>query len=330
MKNLTYLLCIAAIGLTGCASTKIENKNDFIYNSKYVQTLSDAEFMPTKKMLQRKILKGAVLPTKVLSPLAEKALVAPVIDAKITQHISDAGVTVIDRNAGIAIKDELAAYENTGRAVGHSLDVADIVIAPVIVSTTHETLYSPAFYKEKDGKYKWVSAKCLHKIEVSGYLKIYNMPSMSQRQQIELEKNISYNTETRRRDCKTQQATINDFIITTVKSAIRSKGNALKNEFSPRGYVLEYRKVEDQHYIKVNQGKKLGLKQNLKIQFIRTIEERDSLTGEVSRNEFVMGKGKVTDIIHDNSAWVEVSEGLASKVKRGDNVKVLFKTGYFQ
>lgn len=331
MKILAYLsIAIVITGLAGCSSTSIENKNDFIYNDHYVQTLDDAEFMPTKAMLKRKVLKGVVIPAKILSPLAQSALVAPVIDAKISQLIQDAGVKVIDRKVGMLVSKELEAYENTGRATSLSLDVADIVMAPVIVSTTHESVFTPAYYKEKDNRYKWVPATCLHKIEVSGYIKIYNMPSMAQRKQIELEKNISFNKETRRRDCKIHQEMVNDFIITTTKDAIRTKANNIKNEFSPRGYVVEYRKVEDMHYIKINQGSNLGLKQNLKIQFIRTIEERDGLSGEVSRNEFTMGKGKVTDMVHQNSAWVEVSESLASKIKRGDNVQVLFKTGYFQ
>jgi hypothetical protein len=84
------------------------------------------------------------------------------------------------------------------------------------------------------------------------------------------------------------------------------------------------------HYFKVNQGSNLGLTQNLKIQFIRTIEEENSLTDEVTRNEFVMGTGKVTDFVNKDSAWVEVGEELAAKIKRGDNVQVLYKTGYFQ
>lgn len=331
MKNLAFTFILITItGLTGCSSTSIEDKNDFIYNSQYVMHLDDAEFMPSKTMLKRTVLKGSVVPAKVLSPIAKKALVGPVIEAKITQSIQYAGVQVIDRKASMVVREELAAYENTGRSTGLSLDVADIVIAPVIVSTTYEATYSPAHYVEKDNKYKRVPAQCVHKIEVSGYIKIYNMPSMSQRKQIELEKNISFKTETRRRDCYINEAMKNDFILTTTKSAVINKANDLKNEFSPRGYVLEYRQVEDMHYFKVNQGSNLGLTQNLKIQFIRTIEEENSLTDEVTRNEFVMGTGKVTDFVNKDSAWVEVGEELAAKIKRGDNVQVLYKTGYFQ
>lgn len=331
MKTLACtLLVIAITGISGCSSTSIENKTDFTYNSKYIQPLEDTEFMPSKSMLRRKSIKGAVVPANIQSPLARKALVAPVIQAKITQLMQDAGVKIIDRKAGMVVKNELAAYEATGRAIGHSVDVADVVIAPVIVSATHESIYSPAHYKEKDGKYKWVSAQCVHKTEISGYIKIYNMPSMNQRRQIELEKNISYKTDTRKRDCEINDAMLNDFIITTTKDAIRNKENDFRNEFSPRSYVVEYRRVEDMHYIKVNQGSNIGLVQNLKIQFIRTIENIDGFSGEVTRNEFVMGKGKVTDFIHNNSAWVEVSESLAGKIKRGDTTQVLFKTGYFQ
>jgi hypothetical protein len=70
----------------------------------------------------------------------------------------------------------------------------------------------------------------------------------------------------------------------------------------------------------------LDLVQNLAIQFKRTIENKDNLTGEVTRDELVMGKGEVTDFIHKNSAWVEVSELLAKQILRGDKARVLFKT----
>jgi len=333
MINKSYALAALMLTVTtGCSSTRIENKNDFIYNPAYVQVIEDAEFMPTKAMLSPSKTKAALVPAEILSPLAQSALVAPVVDAKISQLMNDAGVKIIDRETGDTLKQELKAYEASGRSTGLALDVADVVLSPVIVSATHEAIYTPGRYEKKSkksNKYEWISAKCSHKTEVSGYIKIYDMPSMAQRKQIELERNISFDTKTNRRDCAITIDMLNDFIVTTTKEAIRNKANNLKNEFSSHGYVLEYRSLDDTHYIKINQGRELGLVQNVKIEFIRTFENKDSLTGDIARNEFVLGYGEVTDLIHSNSAWVAVSDSLASQIKRGDKAKVVFKTGYF-
>ncbi|MFT7009005.1 MAG: hypothetical protein ACJAXJ_003553 [Colwellia sp.] len=329
MKYLYYpLLSIVVLGLSACSSTSIKNKSDFYSNPKYLQHLDDADFMPTKLMLKRKALKGAIVEPVIHSNLKGTSLIAPVINAKISQLLLDAGVEVIDRNAGEIIKHELEAYESTGRSTGLVVDVADVVLAPVIVSATHEAKYTPPYYSVKDDKRRYNSAQCEHKTEISGYIKVYNMPSMKQRKQIELEHNITYNLKTRNRNCEISETMLNDFVITTTKAAIRLKENDIRNEFSPRGYVLEHRKTEDKHYIKINQGSDLGIVQNIDIQFIRTIENKDNLSGEVTRNEFIMGSGEVTDFIYKNSAWVEVDESLASKIKRGGSVQVLFKTGY--
>lgn len=336
MKHFIYpLLAIAALGLSACSSTSINNKNDFHTNPKYVMSLDDSDFMPTKAMLKRKVLKGAVVSVEIHSKLAGSTLLAPVINVKVVQLLLDAGVEVIDREAGNIVRRELEAYEKTGRSTGLAVDVANVVLAPVIASATHDVTFIPAYYSEKDNKRKYNPAQCAHKTELSGYIKIYNMPSMKQRKQITLEKNITYMMEANRsrhsrystkRDCDISETMLTDFIMTTAKDAIRIKANDIRNAFSPTGFVLERRRVEDKHYIKINQGTDLDLVQNLAIQFKRTIENKDNLTGEVTRDELVMGKGEVTDFIHKNSAWVEVSELLAKQILRGDKARVLFKT----
>jgi hypothetical protein len=328
MAKIAFTLLIFTV-LNGCSSTNITNKNDFIYNSSYVQILDDTEFMPSKGMLKRKTLKAAILPAKILSPALKASSVVPIINNNVTQLLLDAGVDVIDRQSGDIAREELKAYEDKGLPTGLIIDVADVLISPVIVSATYDAVYTPPYYSGKGKERKWHSAQCEHKTEVNGHIKVYNMPLMDHRKQIELERNITFRTETRKRDCRISTAMMNDFMATTVKDAIRNKANAIRNEFSPYGYVLDYRKVEDSHYIQINQGSELEIDQNQNIEFIRVIENRDNLSGEITRNDFVMGRGKTTDIIHKNSAWVEVSQTLARKIKRGDKVKVHFKTGYF-
>lgn len=160
--------------------------------------------------------------------------------------------------------------------------------------------------------------------EVAGVIKIYAIPSMKEVKSIEFSDNSS-----RKENSKFLQggAKMDAGLIRAAgRDAIHSIRISLNNFFSPKGYVMEKRKNEDNTIVKITLGRKNGLKTGDSVTFYSTKTTYNQLTEEEEVEDIVVAKGVVSEHISKNYAWVKLtSESKNQPLRFGDFTRKIFE-----
>ena len=185
-----------------------------------------------------------------------------------------------------------------------------------------------------------IPARCEYSVEVEGALKVHALPSLSivdtiaiksvgsQKQDLE---GSSYRRYYRNKSCPTFNSTqINSLASTAGLNALNSSKTDLQNNFSPRGYVTEYRAKEDKHIIKITIGKLAGVKEGQDVEIIQSFKNEDQLTGKSNTEERVLVEGGVSNQVGQSYAWIVVDDPKkANQIRLGDIVKVRYTNGWW-
>lgn len=325
-------LFLTASFISACASTTIDNAVDFQTNPAYKKELLKAQIMPTDEQMAGKPLSVIVLPTETKNSLAKKSEASGTLRDITESLLKGTGAEIIDRSMASKVKDELVAYESTGKFNATAVNVADIAVAPVISAAKFSQHFNEGHYAKDviSGKKIWVEPSCTFKVKVSGYLKSYELPTLKSREQLELKGNSSTSRDTRSSNCNLSTVERHSLTVQAVENTIRNYRTELQNQFAPTAYVIAYRVVGDDHYVKINGGANKKIKEGTDIEFVQLVAIKDDFTGEVSNDKFKVGSGSVTNIIQEKSSWVNVDAEVANKLKLGDIAVVKYKMSFLE
>lgn len=334
-----YLSLIVASGLlTGCMGGS--NIKDPLTFDK--RPLVKASIMPTKTQLSgaktRVIVFG--IDDKDVS-LAKRAKLGAAISNKVETILADTGVEIVDRKLASKLQDEINLAEIKGNNGYKGPEVADFSVTGKIISTnfSQQFIAASSWVDTKKVVHK-TPARCKYVVTLEGSLKVHALPSLSMVDTITIKDTETqtqdltkrkYGRYFRNKSCPTFNSTqVNSLASSAALDAIKSSKNNLKNNFSPRGYVTEYRAKEDKHIIKITIGKHSGVKEGQDVEIIQSYTNEDQLTGRSNTEERKLVGGSVSNQVGQNYAWIVIDDAQkANRIRLGDTVKVRYANGWW-
>ncbi len=332
-----YLSFIITSGLlTGCLGGS-NIKDPMAFDKR---PLVKASIMPTKAQL------NGVKPKVIIFSLedgdvelAKKAKIGAAVSNKIETILADTGVEIVDRNLAIKLQKEISLAEIKGNHGYKGPEVADFSVSGKIISTNFSQVYvAPKSVTRMVNKKlitEYIPARCEYSVKVEGTLKVHALPSLSIVDTIAIKgyggktqdlEGSSYRHYSIRKSCPTLNSRQMNSLASTagLNSLNRSKID-LQNNFSPRGYVTEYRVKDDKHIIKITIGKLAGLKDGQDVEIIQSFKSEDQLTGKSTTEEKLLVKGSVSNQVGQSYAWIVIyDQKKAKQIRLGDIVKVRY------
>lgn len=334
-----HLFLIVAAGLlTGCLGGN-NIKDPMAFNKR---PLVKASIMPTKAQLsgtKTRVIVFGIEDNDVT--LAKKAKIGVAISNKIENILSDTGVEIVDRKLASKLKKEIHLAEIKGNHGYKGPEVADFSITGKIISTNFTQQYIPASsWVDTKKVTHQVPARCKYIVVIEGTLKIHALPSLSVVDTIVIKDTetlvqdltgTSHRRYYRSKSCPSFTTTqINSLASSAGLDAVNSSKNDLKNNFSPRGYVTEYRVKEDKHIIKITIGKLAGIKEGQDVEIIQSFTNEDPLTGKTNTEERKLTEGTVSNQVGQKYAWIVIDEPKkANRIRLGDVVKVRYDSSFW-
>lgn len=326
------LLCI----LSSCLS--IRN-----FDSYQKVPLSESEFLPTKKQLKGEISKVVVFPFEIPDNEVAKNANISKVGTSVTEAILTENklVELVDRNSAKKLQEEIKLSEMHKSGNYKGPKIANYAILGKFSGASFSSKYQAATpsYNPQDGYYV-KPAKFKYSSDISGDIKIYELPSMA------IIENFTFNGRSiRYENSKNEGVSImgvidikgkrdqglkrdDNLVIQATKKAIKSISDKLKNSFARKGYILEKRILKSKAIFKINLGSDHGIKKGDKFEIIGKFEEKNPITGETEIENRILAKGKISTEINSNSAWIIIKKKYQNKIRLGDMVKFKYKRSF--
>lgn len=332
LKHGVIATAVSTVMLSGCMNTtKVENKVDVITNSQYIVNIPESEFMPTPAEMRGKQKTVVVLPVKIDSSANFETGAVRQISSELETGLITAGVEIVDRSLAAKLGDEILAYEATGQFSGAGIDVADVAILPAIHNVGIAKSFTPASnYTDDDGKRHYTPAKCDYEATVTGNLKFFELPELSETEAINLKGTASTSLSISNSSCPVSQDMAYSLASQASGNGVFNILPQIQQNFSQSGYVLEYRKRGDVHLVNISLGSMNKLKEGQKIKFETKVSRFNRATGKNVMSTYPYDfEGVVSDIIEADNAWVIVDEEAEAQLKMGDIAKTHFEQTFW-
>ena len=279
MRALTGILCVSI--LSGCASFMIKGDLDTDYIKK---DIPKTEFLPSQANLAGKPLTILVMETKTQTELGKSAELKTAVSSRIEGLLIKNKVNLADRSKAKELSKELQLAEVKGVSTYEGEKVADYVLLPHINSATFSRKYKDAYRTEgKDGKVYYHPPRCVYEAETVGYIEVYEMPALVNKERIELKGYASKTTETRRNSsCGYSENDAHALVISASQNGLKKEKSSIKNLFSPAGYVVEMRmNNKGVAIIKTTLGIEKGAMAKGKVLIKQKRSQQNDLTGKI-------------------------------------------------
>jgi len=335
-KNLSLL--IAAGLLTGCiGGSNIKDVSSF-----EKRPMVKTSVMPTKSQINGAKPRVVVLDINDHAVnIAKSAKLGTVIRNKIESLVSDAGAETVDRKLALKLQEEIQLAEVKGNHNYKGPEIADFSVTGKIITTEFTQTYSAASsWVDDKGKRHVTPAKCTYKVSIEATLKVHAMPSLNLVDTISITDSESrtqdlsghsYRHYYTNHSCpKYTPAQLSSLIGAAGSDAVIESKVQLKSNFSPRGYITEYRVAKDKNIFKITMGKLAGVKEGMKVDIIQMFHDENALTGETNLEERKLTEGEVSNIVGQKYAWVVIDDAdIAPRIRLGDIVRVRFEDSFF-
>jgi hypothetical protein len=226
------------------------------------------------------------------------------LSERIRKEVSDTGATLIDQTLPPRLMRELEITDRRGPSGYNGQDFADYVITGKITQANISRRYD----KHYDKNYTTAT--------VSLAIKITKIPSM------QIVKDITEDGQE-----VTEGFASPEKLYSAAFEKVMVKAHThVKNQFAPTGYVLEHRTYDHVHIFKVSMGKLSGAEPGQKVLFIKSVPDKNPLTGVTSVDQVKIAEGEITETLTGSYSFVVIKDkdGI-DKIRLGDQVKVLYK-----
>lgn len=334
LKTTTLILFLAS------CTPKIEDLS--LYQKQFMPS---SNYLPSKEQIAGKAPKIAVFPLEENGEVAEQSKIGKSVASDVENVLANNKLAkLVDRRATERLQKEikLAELNKTGSYKGPQ--VADFAISGSISNASFSKKYNSGstYYNPKSGTYTNIPPSFKYSAQVSGNLKIYELPSMN------VAENIKFEGYSSRKENVQQQGGFNfaglsiggkqaegidrdDGLVRDAgQDAINSIQTELKNVLSARGYVLEKRIGDDFTIFKVTIGSDHGIKHGDEVKIFGKYDVTNPITQESEIETRQIAEGIVSDIINAKTSWIIVKDDKKSQqVRLGDTVKLIYERGAF-
>lgn len=330
-----------ALLLSSCTPT-IKN-----FDKYQKQFISKSDFMPDEKKLENKLLKVAVFDFEEGDiETAKNANLGKSVATTLESLLSKYRLAeLVDRKAVEKLQKEvqLAEMNKTGSFKGPQ--VADFAVSGSISNANFTNKYvdGSTYVNPKNGQVISVPPKFVYNSQVSGNVKVYELPSLAVVETIELN-GKAIRTENVQQDGGFRLGGIQiggdqDKGVQRDDGLVREAGadaldeaeHILRNVFAKRGYILEKRTFEGKSIFKINLGSEDGLKHGDKFEMIGQYEVENPISGKSEIERRVIATGVISDKIDPKSSWIILDDKKQESVVRvGDMIKMKYSKSSFK
>ena len=305
------------------------------------QFISKSEFMPDEKTLENKLLKVAIFDFEEGDiEVAKQSNLGKSVATSMESILSKYRLAeLVDRKATEKLQKEvqLSEMNKTGSYKGPKL--ADYAVSGSISNANFANKYvsGSTYMNPKTGDLISIPPKFVYSSQVVGNIKIYELPSLTVIDTIELD-GKSVRTENVQQDGGisfggiqvggTQEGGIqrDDGLVREAGAdAVDEAESAIRNAFAKRGFILEKRTFEGKSIFKVNLGSEDGIKHGDKFELIGQYEVENSISGKSEVERRVVTMGVISDKIDPKNCWIILEDKKKADVVRiGDMIKMKY------
>ena len=296
---------IVFIIFTGCAE-KI-NPNEF-----HPIITQKAPIQPTPREVRYK--PNVIIFTKEKNYYQQKAK-----EALANLLLNSKYVNILDRKSNI--KDEIKLAENA-KAANSDLNQADFIIITDITPKTYDTKYTPPkYYQDKKGKIHKIPGYYSYEACSSGYINIYNVLPYQLVSSI-YTNGCFYTTTPNYQNIK------NYILLKSIYQAIENAKYNLYKVFTPKGYIFEIRKKDDEIILHTTLGRANGAKEYEGVYIYEKKVKTMPFSNKKIIEEVKIGEGIISNIVNENDSWIIVKK-YKQMPKIGDYVKMNYKYSFW-
>ena len=305
------------------------------------QFISKSEFMPDEKTLENKLLKVAIFDFEEGDiEVAKQSNLGKSVATSMESILSKYRLAeLVDRKATEKLQKEvqLSEMNKTGSYKGPKL--ADYAVSGSIANANFANKYvaGSTYVNPKTGDAISIPPKFVYSSQVVGNIKIYELPSLTVIDTIELD-GKSVRTENVQQDGGisfggiqvggTQEGGLqrDDGLVREAGAdAVDEAESAIRNAFAKRGFILEKRTFDGKSIFKVNLGSEDGVKHGDKFELIGQYEVENSITGKSEVERRVVTMGVISDKIDPKNCWIILEDKKKADVVRiGDMIKMKY------
>ena len=340
LKYLLLLLLLSSCVIVSSCAPTIKN-----FDKYEKQFLTKSSFIPSKENLEGKPPKIVVFALDENSnQVATQAGLGNAIANNVENIVAQNRLgELVDRKASEKLKKEIALSEMNKTGSYKGPKVADFAISGTISNSGFTSKYSAGsvFYSPRTGLVT-IPPSYNYSSDVSGNLKIYELPSLTVVEAIEFSGKKS-RTENVKQDGGMELGAIqiggnkvagsdrdDNLVRRAGEDAIDNIKIAIKNFFAKKGYILEKRFFNGKTIFKISIGSLDGIKHGDKFEITSQYEVENAITNESEVETRIIASGTVTDKIEPKVSWTVIDdETQIEKIRLGDSVKIKYKKGSF-
>lgn len=333
-----YLILLALI--SSCAPT-IKNFENY-----QKQFMAKSSFLPTEENLAGKPSKIVVFPldendNQVATQAGLGTTIANNIENVLTKNRL---AELVDRKAAAKLQKEIQLVEMNKTGSYKGPQVADYAISGSISNAGFTKKYSSgsAYFDPKSQTMVTVPPRFTYKSDVSGNIKIYELPSMAVIQNIDFKGN-KVRTENVQQNGGVSLGALqiggeqvkgterdDNLVRRAGEDAISNVIVDIKNSLAQKGYILEKRVFDDKTIFKISLGSDNGVVHGDKVELSGQYESENPITGKVEIERRVIGAATVADRIDPKSSWIVIDDKKnINQIRLGDVVKMKYKKSQF-
>ncbi|MCE3255452.1 MAG: hypothetical protein K0R25_946 [Rickettsiaceae bacterium] len=334
---------IAIISLALIASSCTPTISNF--NSYLPQPFPKTEFMPTPEAIQGKAPKVVVFEfDEGKNEVANQADLGTSVTVAIENVLTQNRLAqLVDRKAAAKLEKEIALAEMNKTGAYRGPEIADYAISGSIGNAGFDKKYSSGYViPNQNGTFTRVSPKFTYTSNVSGNIKIYELPSMRLAGNVEFAGRRSRNEDVKTNGGvalgglvefggqKAEGLNRDDALVrSAAKVAIEDVAIDIKNFFAKPGFILEKRVLKDKTIFKISVGSEDGVKPGDKFEVISKYEIENALTGKTEIERRVIASGKVSDKIDFKSSWVVIDDkDTINSIRLGDMAQLKYERSF--
>lgn len=335
IKHLSILFLIAS-----CAPT-IKNFEEY-----QKQFLTKTAFMPSKDNLEGKEPKVVIFALDENgNEVAKQAGLGNSIANNIENVVSHKHLgKLVDRKAAEKLQKEISLAEMNKTGSYKGPQIADYAISGSISNAGFTNKYKDGstHYDPKTGRATTTAPKYVYSSDVSGNIKIYELPSLAVVEAIEFSGNKARTENVKQNGGlslgmlqiggqKSDASGRDDNLVRQAgEDAIDNIKTDLQNSFAKKGYILEKRVFKDKSIFKITIGSSDGIKHGDKLEITGQYESQNEITNESEVERRIIASGTVTDKIEPKTAWIVIDDAKkANSVRLGDSIKMKYKRSSF-
>lgn len=335
-----FSLALVTLFASSCTPT-ISN-----FGSYQPQPFPRTSFMPTSDMVEGKPARVVVFELdQGQNQIAQQADLGKSITVNTENVLTKNHLAqLVDRNIAGKLQQEIALAEMNKTGVYKGPEVADYAVSGAIANAGFTKKYSNGMMIPTRNGVTNIPPKFTYTADVSGNIKVYELPSMSvvanfefsakksRSEDVKTDNNISVGGGLLQFGGQKAEGLNRDdgLVRKAGADAIDSIAVDIKNFFAKKGFILEKRVLKDKAIFKINVGSADGIEAGDKFEVIGKYQTKNALTDKAEIERRIIASGVVSDRIDPKTCWILIDdEKTINTIRLGDMVQFKYQRSFF-